>query len=82
VEVEVLVGLKGIVDAAKEQERVEREIRKTEKNIAALEKKLANKGFVDRAPAEVVQETKASLKAMQDRRQVLSEALELARELA
>ncbi len=82
VEVEVLVGLKGIVDAAKEQERVEREIRKTEKSIAVLEKKLASKGFVERAPAEVVQESKDSLSAMQDRRQVLAEAFELARELA
>ena len=78
----MLVGLKGIVDAAKEQERVEREIRKTEKSIAVLEKKLASKGFVERAPAEVVQESKDSLSAMQDRRQVLAEAFELARELA
>src|SRR5690606_20908903 len=41
--VEVLVLLKGIVDAAKESERVEREIKKCEKNIAALEKKLGGK---------------------------------------
>jgi valyl-tRNA synthetase len=79
--VEVLVLLKGIVEAAKEAERVEREVKKCEKNIAALEKKLGGKGFLDRAPAEVVEETRAQLAAEKDRHAILEEARKLAAEL-
>ncbi|MBW2527598.1 MAG: valine--tRNA ligase [Deltaproteobacteria bacterium] len=80
-DVEVLVTLKGIVDAAKEKARVEREIKKTEKDIAALDKKLANKGFAERAPAEVVAESRAALESNRERLRLLQEALELASEL-
>ncbi len=80
--VEVLVLLKGVVDAEKEAARVEREINKTEKNIAALEKKLSAKGFAERAPAEVVAETKEQLVEMKERRRLLDEAKALAAELA
>ncbi|HVY46173.1 MAG TPA: valine--tRNA ligase, partial [Minicystis sp.] len=39
-EAEVLVALSGLVEGKKERERVEREIKKVEKDVAALEKKL------------------------------------------
>jgi len=81
-DVEVLVMLRGIVDAANEKARLERESKKTQKNIAALEKKLAAKGFAERAPAEVVAETKEQLTSMQERLRLLQEALVLAEELA
>ncbi len=80
--VEVLVTLRGIVDAAKEKDRVEREIRKADKDIAALEKKLGAKGFTDRAPPEVVAETREQLEAQKHRRALLDEALALAAELS
>jgi len=80
--VEVLITLKGIVDAEKELQRVNREVNKTDKNIAALDKKLSSKGFTERAPAEVVQEAREQLEAMKKRRALLDEALSLARELA
>jgi valyl-tRNA synthetase len=79
--VEVLITLKGIVDGAKEKERVDREIKKTQKDIDALDKKLANKGFAERAPAEVVAEAQAALESARERLQLLGEALELAAEL-
>jgi valyl-tRNA synthetase len=80
--VEVLVTLRGVVDASKEMDRVVREMKKTDKNIAVLDKKLANKGFMDRAPAEVVQESREQLEALQKRRRLLEEAKQLASELA
>ncbi|MEM6788633.1 MAG: valine--tRNA ligase [Myxococcota bacterium] len=80
--VEVLVLLRGVVDADKEAARVAREIAKTEKNIAALQKKLSAKGFTERAPAEVVAEAKAQLAATEARRALLDEAAALAAELA
>ena len=71
----------GIVDAGKEMERVEREIKKADKNIAALEKKLGSKGFAERAPEEVVAEAKDELAREKERRALLDEARALAAEL-
>jgi valyl-tRNA synthetase len=79
--VEVLVLLRGIVDAAKERERVAREIKKTEKDIEMLEKTLGGKGFADRAPPEVVKEKQDLLAAARERRRLLDEAMKLADEL-
>ena len=79
--VEVLVTLKGVVDADKERERVQREIKKTEKEIATLEKKLSNEKFTERAPAEVVSEARADLERLTKRRGLLDEAAKLAAEL-
>jgi len=71
-----------VVDGSKEEARVEREIAKTQKDVAALEKKLGSPAFAERAPAEVVAEAKAQLEALGRRRGQLAEALSLARELA
>ena len=79
--VEILVMLKGIVDAGKETERVERAIKKTEKDITALTRKLSSKGFADRAPAEVVAEAKEQLAEAHQRMTVLEQARGLAAEL-
>ncbi len=80
-DVEVLVSLVGLVDGAKETARVEREIKKTEKDIAALEKKLALPSFADKAPPEVVAESKTQLDALRNRRLALEDARGLASEL-
>ncbi|MBI4700438.1 MAG: valine--tRNA ligase [Deltaproteobacteria bacterium] len=79
--VEVLVALRGIVAAEKEQARVAREIKKTEKDIAVLEKKLAAPGFAERAPAPVVEEAKSSLRSLRERLALLEQARQLAEEL-
>ncbi len=79
--VEVLVLLKGIVDAAGEKERIARETKKAEKDLQALEKKLNAPGFVDRAPPEVVTESKQQLAAGRERLRILEEAKKLADEL-
>jgi valyl-tRNA synthetase len=79
--VQVLVGLKGIVTPEGEAARIERSLKSTDKEIAQLDKKLTAKGFVDRAPKEVVDETKAQLKAMKDARARLEEEKALIEEL-
>jgi valyl-tRNA synthetase len=81
-ETEVLVPLKGLVEPAKEAARVERELKKTDKDIAAIEKKLALPGFADKAPPEVVVESKAQLEELKRKRVALEEAQKLASELA
>jgi valyl-tRNA synthetase len=80
--VEVLVGLKGLVEGSKEAARVEREIKRAEKDIAALEKKLALPSFTDKAPPEVVAEARGTLAELLKKRASLDEARGLASELA
>ncbi len=80
-EVEVLVSLVGLVDGAKEAARVEREIKNAEKDIAALEKKLSLPSFADKAPKEVVIESRAQLEELRRRRIALEDARGIATEL-
>jgi valyl-tRNA synthetase len=80
-DVEVLVVLRGVLEAGKERERLEREVKRTEKNIVALDKKLGAKGFAERAPPEVVAESHAALGSERERLRMLQEALTLVGEL-
>jgi valyl-tRNA synthetase len=77
----VLVGLKGLVDPEVERARIERELKKIDRELAAMEIKLRAPGFVDRAPPEVVDETKAQRGALMEARVRLEAARELAQEL-
>ena len=79
--IEVRVGLKGLVTGADERARIERETKRIEKDLAALEKKLGSPGFVDRAPKEVVEESKAQRNSLVDAKSRLDEAKKLAEEL-
>ncbi|MDI1479910.1 valine--tRNA ligase [Polyangium sp. y55x31] len=79
--VEVLVDLRGLVEGAKEAARIEREIKKTEKDIAALEKKLSLPSFAEKAPPEVVAESRTQLDELKKKRVGLEEAKSLAAEL-
>jgi valyl-tRNA synthetase len=80
-EVEVLVGLRGLVDPAHEKERIERRLKKLDKDIEGLEKRLKNPAFVDKAPPEVVTQAKADLAGLRDQKTRLQEALSLVDEL-
>jgi valyl-tRNA synthetase len=79
--IEVLVGLKGLVSAEEEAARIERVIKKIDKEIATLDKKLSAKGFVDRAPKEVVEEAQAQRTSFVDARARIEEAKGLIGEL-
>jgi valyl-tRNA synthetase len=79
--IEVLVNLKGLVTKEQELERIERELKRIKKDLAAIEKKLSSKGFVERAPKEVVDEANAQKKAMLEALTRLEEARKLADEL-
>ena len=78
---EVLVSLRGLVEGAKEGARVEREIKKVDKDIAALEKKLALPSFADKAPPEVVAEAHVLLGELRRKRAGLDDARAIAAEL-
>jgi valyl-tRNA synthetase len=53
--VELVVPLAGMVDLDKEKQRLETEIAQLDKQLTALEGRLANAGFVAKAPPAVVE---------------------------
>ena len=61
---QVHVLLKGLLDFAEERKRLRKEITKLEKDIGISNKKLSNKGFLEKAPAEIVVEVKEKVNAL------------------
>jgi valyl-tRNA synthetase len=80
-DVEVLVGLRGLVEPAKERERVERSLKKVAKDLGVLEKRLANANYLANAPAEVVAEVRSQKEQLERQRERLLEAQALIGEL-
>ena len=74
-DVTVLVPLEGLVDTDKERERLTRELKKVEKDLGAVEKKLGNEGFVAKAPPEVVDKERERQRALTAERAQLEAAL-------
>ncbi|MBQ9272308.1 MAG: valine--tRNA ligase [Mogibacterium sp.] len=56
---EIAVKLDDLVDRAAEIERLTKEKKRLESEVLRVEKKLANKGFVDKAPQKLVDEERA-----------------------
>ncbi len=63
-DMEILVPMAGLIDVAAETARLNKEIDKIRKDMARVEGKLNNPGFVDKAPADVVQKEKDKLTDM------------------
>ncbi len=72
---EVYVDLADLIDVPAEIARKEQEVEKLKGFIASKEKKLQNANFVDRAPADVVQKERDSLKELQDQLAAAREVL-------
>jgi valyl-tRNA synthetase len=53
---QAFLPLAGVIDVSAEKERLRKEIGKIEAEIATVRKKLANAGFLERAPAAIVEE--------------------------
>ncbi len=63
-QIQAHVQLKGLLDFEEEIRRLKKEIKKVEKDIQAGKKKLANEGFLKKAPQEVVDEVKQKVSLM------------------
>jgi valyl-tRNA synthetase len=74
-EATIILPLAGIVDLAKERERLKKEIAKAEADIAAVDKKLANAAFVAKAPPGVIDENRERRRAAVETKGKLTEAL-------
>jgi valyl-tRNA synthetase len=79
--IEVLIGLKGLVSREDEIARIDREMNRIKKDLAAIEKKLSSPGFVDRAPPEVVEESRRQRQALLEALERFAEARKVADEL-
>lgn len=73
--VEIFLPLAGLVDLGAERARLQKELDDAEKDIVRREGRLANAGFVDKAPAAVVQRERDGLAAVQATAERLRERL-------
>ena len=74
-EATVVLPLAGVIDVAGEKARLEKEIAKLDGEIGKLDKKLANQGFLAKAPAEVIEEQRQRLADTAAARAKVDEAL-------
>ncbi len=61
---QIHVLLKGILDFREERKRLKKQIEKIEKDIVVSNRKLSNKGFLKKAPAEIVEEVREKAENM------------------
>lgn len=79
--VEVMVPLAGHIDPATEGKRLNKDVAKTRKEADGIAKRLENKDFIARAPADVVDKDRAKLSELRDREARLLAAIDTIREL-
>ncbi len=75
-EATLFLPLGGVIDVDQETARLAREIDKVEGEIGRIDKKLANRNFVAKAPPEVVEENREKRAEYQQTRTTLTEALQ------
>lgn len=74
-EATIALPLEGLIDLTAERARLERETAKVQAEIDTIDKKLANKSFVERAPEKVVAEQHARRAAFTDEIEKLNTAV-------
>jgi len=65
--IEIYLPLAGMLDIAKELERIDKEIAQAEQERSRLQGKLANQNFIARAKPEVVEKEREKLATQEDR---------------
>ncbi|MBL8602791.1 MAG: valine--tRNA ligase [Myxococcales bacterium] len=73
--IEVLIPLAGLIDPGAEGQRLEKDIAKVKKEADAIAKRLDNKDFLARAPADVVEKDRARVAELRDRAERLAAAV-------
>ncbi|MCF8719729.1 valine--tRNA ligase [Nitrospina gracilis] len=64
---ELYVPLKGLMDFDEEKKRVEKELKKIDKDMVFLKQKLSNPNFVDKAPPEVIAKDQQRLEELSEK---------------
>jgi valyl-tRNA synthetase len=78
---EIYILLSGVVDIESETVRLRKEIDKAEKELKPFEAKMANEGFVRKAPPEVLEKTKGIIAELTQKKEKLAESLKRLEEL-
>jgi valyl-tRNA synthetase len=73
---DIFVPLKGKMDFVEEKKRIEKELKKIEKDTIVLDKKLSNRNFIDKAPPEVIEKDNQRRHALSEKQTRLSVHLE------
>ena len=72
----IFVSLEGIVDFENEEQRLEKEIAKLSKELSAVSSKLSNKGFLSKAPGEIVAKVREKHDTLEEKKARLHSNLE------
>lgn len=72
----IYVSLEGIIDFSKESDRLNKEIEKLEKEIAAVTQKLENENFISKAPEKVVNGVKEKHQSLMEKQKKLKANLD------
>ncbi len=64
---EIYIPLEGLMDFSDEKKRIEKELKKIEKDIIFINKKLSNEDFVKKAPPEVIEKDQLRLDTLSDK---------------
>jgi valyl-tRNA synthetase len=74
---QIHVLLKGVLDFQEERKRLGKQIEKLEKDIEGLNRKLSNRGFLEKAPAEIVKEASERVESLSVKLEKLNRNLQL-----
>src|SRR5699024_2607338 len=72
---EIFLPLEGLIDFDKEIKRLEKELEKWTKEVERVQKKLANEGFVNKAPEAVVEAERRKEEDYLDKQEKVKERL-------
>jgi len=79
-DIDVYVPLEGLINIKVERERLQKEIKKLEKETILLDKKLSNQQFLEKAPPEVIERTEKKQSDFQTRIEKLKKNLDSLKE--
>jgi valyl-tRNA synthetase len=60
-EMELLIPMAGLIDVAAEMARIDKQLEKLSGEVARIEGKLSNEGFVAKAPAAVIDKERSKM---------------------
>ncbi len=63
-EMDLIIPLEGMMDFQEERNRVEKELKKIEKDLIFLDKKLSNPNFVKKAPVDIIEKDEQRKKSL------------------